>query len=136
MRYKTIDGYGAGSGDVDPDADWMASVVYTPAATLTGRQVKSRYIPAVPVAFIQGALPSGDALPVLLIALMEMRMRGTGEIAIGPAVWSKVGDPSKRVRSRLLRQISGLPADLCRLVARKGRPHLLIAGPGWPAPIR
>jgi hypothetical protein len=63
-------------------------------------------------------------------------MRGTGEIAIGSAVWSKVGDPSKRVRSRLLRQISGLPADLCTLVARKGRPHLLIAGPGWPVPIR
>ena len=136
MRYRTITGHGAGSRSSDPDADWMAGAAYTPAAALTGRQVKSRYIPAVPVAFVQGALPAGDALPVLLIALMEMRMRGTVEIAIGSAVWSKVGDPSKRVRSRLLRQISGLPTDLCTLVARKGRPHLLIAGPGWPAPIR
>lgn len=61
-----------------------------------------------------------------------MRMRGASEIAIGPALWAEVGNPSERVRARLLRQIAGLPGRLCTVVARQGRPHLLKAGPDWP----
>ncbi len=86
--------------------------------------------------FVRQTLVIGDALPLLLVALTEMRMRGTNEIAIGPAMWAEVGNPSKRVRARLLRQIAYLPENLCEVVARNGRPHLLKAGSGWPRSIK
>lgn len=107
-----------------------------PAASFNPRAKKSRYIPAIPMEFIRLTLVAGDALALLLVALAEMRMRGTSEIAIGPAIWEQVGNPSKRVRARLLRQIACLPESLCMLVARNGRSHLLKAGPGWPRSIK
>jgi hypothetical protein len=117
---------------IDPFADWMASATLIPATSFAPRRGKPRFIPAIPIEFIQKTLQAGDALAVLLVAVMETRMRGVDEVALGRSVWSKVGSPSKRVRSRLLRQISRLPVEVCVLVSRQGRPHLLQTGPAWP----
>jgi hypothetical protein len=122
--------------NIDPDADWMRQVETVPAARFNSRAKKNRYIPAIPMEFIRQTLIAGDALALLLVALAEMRMRGTNEIAIGPALWGQAGNPSKRVRARLLRQIACLPEDLCTVVARNGRPHLLTAGTNWPTGSR
>ena len=121
---------------IDPDADWMQQAETIPAARFSPRARKNRYVPAIPMEFIRQTLIAGDALALLLVALAEMRMRGTREIAIGPALWAEVGSPSKRVRARLLRQIAGLPESLCTVAARKGRPHLLTAGKEWPQSTR
>jgi hypothetical protein len=121
---------------IDPDADWMRQAETIPAARFNPRPKKNRYIPAVPLEFIQRTLGAGDALALLLVALAEMRMRASSEIAIGPALWAAIGNPSKRVRARLLRQITSLPENLCTVLARKGRPHLLKAGPSWPRAIK
>lgn len=121
---------------IDPDADWMRQADIVPAASFNPRTKKNRYIPAIPLEFVQLTLAAGDALALLLVALMEMRMRGTSEIAIGPGLWEQVDNPSKRVRARLLRQIACLPESLCTIVARKGRPHLLKAGSSWPCPVK
>lgn len=126
----------AHAASIDPDADWMRQAEAIPAARFSLRARKNRYIPAIPMEFIRQTLVAGDALPLLLVALKEMRMRGTSEIAIGPALWAEVGNPSKRVRARLLRQIAALPESLCTVVARNGRPHLLKAGPGWPRSLK
>jgi hypothetical protein len=116
----------------DPSADWMEGAIHIPANSFVLGRGKPRYIPAIPLDFIQKTLQVGDALAVLLIAVMETRTKGVDEIALGPSVWAKVGNPSKRVRSRLLRQISQLPEEVCVIVSRRGRPHLLTAGPAWP----
>lgn len=116
----------------DSDADWMRQAEAIPAARFNPRARKNRYVPAIPMEFIRQTLIAGDALALLLVALAEMRMRGISEIAIGPALWAEVGNPSKRVRARLLRQIACLPEGLCMVIARRGRPHLLKAGVGWP----
>ncbi|TFH72492.1 hypothetical protein E3V39_13075 [Gammaproteobacteria bacterium LSUCC0112] len=121
---------------VDPDADWMRHSETLPAEHFNPHAKKLRYIPAIPMEFIQQSLIAGDALALLLVALAEMRMCGASEIALGPAMWAKIGNPSKRVRARLLRQIAWLPENLCVLFARKGRPHLLKTGPGWPCGIK
>ncbi len=110
----------------------MRQAETVPAARFNHRAKKNRYIPAIPMEFIRQTLVAGDALPLLLVALAEMRMRGTSEIALGSTLWAEVGSPSKRVRARLLRQVATLPACLCAVTARKGRPHLLIAGANWP----
>lgn len=123
---------GSNRAAIDPDADWMRQAETVPAARFNPRAKTNRYIPAIPLEFIRQTLIAGDALPLLLVALAEMRMRGTSEIAIGPALWAVVGSPSKRVRARLLRQIAAVPECVCALIARKGRPHLLIAGTKWP----
>jgi hypothetical protein len=120
----------------DPDADWMRQAETIQAARFNPRAHKNRYVPAIPMEFIGQTLIAGDALALLLVALAEMRMRGIREIAIGPGLWAQVGDPSKRVRVRLLRQIAQLPASVCTLTARNGRPHLLTAGAAWPKPFR
>lgn len=96
---------------------------------------RERYIPAFPLSFLQHAAPAGDALPILLIAFATMRIKNEKEISLGPSVWSMIGNPGPRVRSRLLRQISGLPVSLCIIESRVGRPHLLRAGPDWPVKI-
>ena len=121
---------------VDPDADWMRQAETLPAASFNPRTRKNRYIPAIPMEFIRLTLVAGDALALLLLALAEMRMRGVSEIAIGPALWAEVGDPGKRVRARLLRQIARLPETLCTLVPRNGRPYLLKTGPWWPHSLK
>jgi hypothetical protein len=120
----------------DPDEDWMVDAVLTAASTFSRRQPRVRFVPAFPVEFLQAASAAGDALPLLLLAFAEMRVRQVGEIAVGPALWAAAGNPSKRVRSRLLRQLSCLPGELCELIVRKGRPHLLRAGPRWPKPLQ
>ncbi len=121
---------------IDPDADWMRQAETVPAVRFNPRAKKNRYIPAIPMEFIRQTLVVGDALPLLLVALAEMRMRGASEIAIGPSLWAEVGNPSKRVRARLLRQIACLQENLCKVVARKGRPHMLRAGPSWPRSLK
>jgi hypothetical protein len=90
------------------------------------------YIPAFPLRFLQQVVSVGDALPLLLVALTKMRMNGESSIALGPALWSMIGNPGPRVRSRLLKQIARLPTSLCTLEARTGRPYLLRTGPDWP----
>jgi hypothetical protein len=120
------------AASIDPDADWMRQAETIPASRFNLRARKNRYVPAIPMEFIRQTLIAGDALALLLVALAEMRMRGASEIAIGPKLWAEVGSPSKRVRARLLRQITTLPTSLCTVTARKGRPHLLIAGVKWP----
>lgn len=119
-------------GVVDSDADWLALSEFVPAATYSARQPRVRFIPALPIEFLQKSLAARDALPVLLVAHAEMRMRRTQEISIGPGIWAAIGNPQKRIRSRLLRQLSQLPRELCVLTPRKGRPHLLRAGRIWP----
>jgi hypothetical protein len=121
---------------IDPDADWMMAAEKIPAAHFNPRPKTNHYIPAIPMEFIRQTLVAGDALGLLLVALAEMRMRGAIEITIGPVLWAEVGNPSKRVRARLLRQIAHLPESLCKVVARDGRPHLLKVGPGWPGAIK
>lgn len=116
----------------DPDADWMRVAENISATATRPSETRAHYLPAIPLSFLRAAAIAGDALELLLIALAEMRMRANTEIAIGPAVWRRVGNPSKHVRARLLRQIGTLPASLCTLTARKGRPHLLVTGPAWP----
>ncbi len=113
----------------------MASAEIIPAASFRSPTKARRFIPAVPLSFIQETLVVGDALPLVLVLLMEMRIRGAAELAIGPAIWAAVGNPSKRIRARLLRQVSKLPPDVCTLTPRTGRPHLLRVGPNWPKPI-
>jgi hypothetical protein len=119
-------------GRLDPDADWMQVAEKLPAASCHARKKQDPYIPAIPRKFLRLARPAGDALELLLVALAEMRMRGTRELAIGPTLWAQVGNPSKRVRARLLRQIMALPESLCTITPRNGRPHLLTAGLEWP----
>lgn len=126
----------AQAAGIDPDADWMWQAETIPAARFSPRARKNRYVPAIPMEFIRQTLIAGDALALLLVALAVMRMRGASEIAIGPALWAEVGNPSKRVRARLLRQIACLPEGLCTVIARKGRPHLLRMGSEWPKPVR
>ena len=120
----------------DPDADWMPQVETVPAAHFNPHPRKNRYIPAIPLEFVRKTLVAGDALPLLLVALAEMRIRGASEISVGPALWAQVGNPTKRVRARLLRQIACLPKSLCTLIARNGRPHLLNTGTDWPKRIQ
>lgn len=120
--------------DSDPDAYLMASAEVIPAASFRSPTKMRRFIPAVPLSFIQETLVVGDALPLVLVLLMEMRIRGTVELAIGPAIWAAVGNPSKRIRARLLRQVSQLPSDICTITPRNGRPHLLRVGSSWPKP--
>lgn len=110
----------------------MRQAEIIPAARFNPRTKKNRYIPAIPLEFIQQALGAGDALALLLVALMEMRICGGNEIAIGQGLWAQVGSPGKRVRARWLRQIAALPSDLCTVTSRKGRSHLLMVGPSWP----
>ena len=118
----------------DPDVSLMASAEVIPAANFRSPAKVHRFIPAVPLSFIQETLVVGDALPLVLVLLMEMRIRGAAEVAVGPAIWAAVGNPSKRIRARLLRQVSQLPPDICTLTPRNGRPHLLRVGPRWPKP--
>jgi hypothetical protein len=120
---------------LDPDNDWMqvAERLSTTPRTTTGGTLK--YIPAIPMPFLRSVSISGDALPVLLIALAEMRMRNSNEIAIGSRIWNQAGISSKRVRARLLKQIQALPNSICVLSSRPGRPHLLKAGPDWPVAV-
>jgi len=117
--------------NADPDADWMRIAERVPLVSISSRR-QTPYIPALPRSFLRAAAPAGDSLELLLIALTEMRMRCTSEISIGPPLWYQIGSPTKRVRTRLLRQIASLPSTLCLLVPRPGRPHLLIVGPDWP----
>ena len=121
---------------IDPDEDWVQQAELSPASHFNPSSKENRYVPAIPMEFIRQTLRVGDALPLLLVALARMRMRATSEISIGPTLWADVGNPSKRVRARLLRQLADLPQSLCIVVARPGRPHLLKAGPDWPAPAR
>jgi hypothetical protein len=112
----------------------MASAEVIPAASFRSPTKARRFIPAIPLSFIQETLVVGDALPLVLVLLMEIRIRGAVEVAVGPAIWATVGNPSKRIRARLLRQVSQLPAEVCTLTPRKGRPHLLRVGSRWPKP--
>ena len=116
---------------VDSDADWMRVARKLPLE-INSQKKRTLYIPAIPRSFLRAAAQAGDSLELLLIALAEMRMRGISEIAIGPPIWEQIGAPSKRVRTRLLRQIAALPSTLCLVTPRTGRPHLLVAGPSWP----
>ena len=120
---------------IDPDKDWMqvAERLSATPRTTTGGTLK--YIPAIPLPFLRSVSISGDALPVLLIALAEMRMRNSSEIALGSRIWIQAGISSKRVRARLLKQIQALPNSICVLSNRPGRPHLLKVGPDWPVAV-
>lgn len=120
----------------DPDADWLREATLIPASRFSAKPHRCRFIPSFPLEFLKRALPAGDAFPVLLIALAEMRMRGVLELSLGPVVWATLDCPSRRVRARLLRQIAALPEELCTLVKRTGRPYLLKAGPAWPRAVR
>ncbi len=120
----------------DPNADWMAQAERLPVTTHRSPKGETLYIPAIPRTFLRAAAAAGDALELLLVALAEMRMRATTEIAIGPALWKQAGNPSKHVRVRLLSQLGTLPPSLCTLVPRRGRPHLLVTGPDWPRQAR
>lgn len=122
------------TSSVDPDAELILCAVKLPAKA---QPVVSQqpYIPAIPKCFLRLAAAAGDSLELLLVALAEMRMQATKQIAIGPRLWGQVGNPSKRVRTRLLRQIGELPPSLCTLAARLGRPHLLVTGPDWPRSV-
>ena len=117
---------------VDPDADWMAIATKVDVIEAKTKTNRSLYIPAFPIQFLQDISACGDAIGLLLIAMTEMRMRGLAEIPIGQPLWVKVGSPPRRVKSRLLAQIGKAPTDVCTLIARPGRPHLLRVGPKWP----
>jgi hypothetical protein len=119
----------------DLDADWMHLAEKLTMDRPKQRAKKLRYVPAIPLDFLQKILVIGDAVPLILIALTEMRMRRTSEIALGPPIWATVGKPGRRTRSRMLQQLSSLPASLCEVRPRPGRPHLLVAGPDWPKPL-
>jgi len=127
---------GLGKPRSDPDSDWMEVAETLPAAHFNTRSRRNRFIPAFPLAFLQQAQVVGDAIPLLLVALAEMRMRRSDEIPLGPRLWAQVGNPTKRVRTRLLRQMCQLPPNVGIVIARRGRPHLLKAGIGWPQAIR
>jgi hypothetical protein len=116
----------------DPDADWMLVAEKIASASNKNQKAGERFIPAIPQAFLISIASAGDAIILLLISLAEMRIRRTREISLGPQIWMMAGNPSKRVRCRLLRQISRVPASVCTLNARPGRPYLLKAGPDWP----
>lgn len=113
----------------DPDAEIFSSSVLV---SIPKKRMREYYIPSFPMKFLKQIVPARDAIPVLLVALAMMRMKGEEEIALGSSLWLMVGNPGPRIRSRLLRQISGLPETLCQLEARVGRPHLLRTGPDWP----
>lgn len=119
----------------DPDADWMLLAENVLAPTNSTVDKKRRYVPALPLSFLLEIAPAKDAVVILLIMLSEMRMRGKYEFPIGPSIWEKAGVKSKRIRSRLLRHIGELPESVCRIVPRKGQPHLLVSGPDWPKPL-
>jgi len=114
-------------------ADLMANAVKVTTHPNTRYE---HYIPSFPMKFLQQAVVVGDALPLLLVALSMMRIQGKSEIALGPALWSEIGNPGPRMRSRWLKQIAKLPASLCTLEPRKGRPHLLRTGSDWPVRIQ
>jgi len=118
-----------GLAEVELDADLTAMAVKVDIPNTNNRDL---YIPAFPLSFLQQVASAGDALPLLLVALTKMRMKGESEIALGPALWSMIGNPGPRIRSRLLKQIARLPTSLCTLEARTGRPDLLRTGPDWP----
>jgi hypothetical protein len=120
---------------IDPDADLMLAAVRLPVQSRPAK-AQQPYIPAIPKSFLRAIAVAGDSVELLLVALAEMRKRGTSEISLGPALWQQVGNPSKRVRSRLLNQILRLPPHLCVLSARQGRPHLLVTGPDWPHSLK
>ena len=120
---------------VDPDADLMRVAVKLPMVSPSKTRKKIAYIPSIPQSFITATVPAGDSLGLLLTALAHMRMSGTAEISIGAAIWRQIGNPTKRVRTRLLRQIGKLPRTLCRLLYRKGRSYLLVTGKDWPTPF-
>lgn len=122
--------------EIDPDADWMHVSEKFPAGTFKVSTKNHPYIPAIPREFLRKLSPAKDSLELLLVALAEMRMRKVKELAIGPSMWEKVGNPSRSVRTRLLRQISWLPDSTCRIIPRQGRPHLLVAGLDWPRPVQ
>ena len=122
--------------EIDPDADWMQVSEKLPAGTFKVSTKRPPYIPAISREFLRKLSPAKDSLELLLVVLAEMRMRKVTEIAIGPAMWEKIGSPSRSVRARLLHQISWLPDSTCRVMPRQGRPHLLVVGPGWPCPVQ
>ena len=119
---------------LENDDDLMSVAEKIPAVLFRIKKRTTPFIPAIPLSFLQAIIPAGDSVPLLLVCLAEMRIRGVTEIGIGPSIWLKTGNPSKRIRSRLLHQIGQLPPSLCRIIPRKGRPHLLVAGPNWPKP--
>jgi hypothetical protein len=84
----------AQAAGIDPDADWMQQAETIPAARFSPRARKNRYVPAIPMEFIRQTLVAGDALALLPVALAVMRMHGTSEIAIGPALLAEVGTPA------------------------------------------
>ena len=119
---------------LESDDDLMSVAEKIPAALFRIKKRTAPFIPAIPLSFLQSIIPAGDSVPLLLVCLAEMRIRGVVEIGIGLSIWLRSGNPGKRVRSRQLRQIGQLPSSLCRIIPRKGRPHLLVAGPNWPKP--
>jgi len=119
----------------DPDEDWLALAEVIPAHSFREQPKRALFIPSFTLTFLQQLLPAKDAIPILLVAMAEMRMRNTRETPLGPKLWQRVGSPSRRVRSRWLEQIQQLPATLCSLTPRKGRPHLLTQGKDWPQPM-
>jgi hypothetical protein len=120
---------------VDPDADWMQVAERVPAITHTAKIKSLRYIPAFPLSFLLAIAPAKDAVIILLLMLSEMRMQKITEYPIDKPIWDKAGIKSKRIRGRLLSQIGLLPECVCRLIPRKGRPHLLVVGSDWPKPL-
>ena len=115
---------------VKNEVDWMQFAIKVPTSTSTN--LKTPYIPSFPLTFLDAIAPAGDAIPVLLVTMAEIRKRSIEEISLGPSIWAKAGKPSPRVRSRLLSQIAALPERLCTLTPRKGKPHLFKIGPAWP----
>ena len=120
---------------LDSDADWMALAEKLAPTTPIFNKTQP-FIPGFPLAFLQAILPAGDAVPVLLIALAEMRKRGVSECTLGINIFKQLNVSSRRTRSRLLNMIAKLPPNICRLQSRRGRPHLLIIGPEWPRSMR
>ena len=118
----------------DPDADWLMVAEVTPAQAFRNNAKAVQFIPSFPLSFLQRLLPAEDAIPLLLVAMAEMRMRFAKETSLGPSLWQRVGRPSRRVRARWLKQIAQLPRNVCELIPRKGRPYLLRQGADWPQP--
>ena len=116
---------------VKNEVDWMQFAIKVPTSTSTNLKTPP-YIPSFPLTFLDAIAPAGDAIPVLLVTMAEIRKRSIEEISLGPSIWAKAGKPSPRVRSRLLSQIAALPERLCTLTPRKGKPHLFKIGPAWP----
>ena len=113
----------------DVDSELMRTAI---KIQMPSRKSSDRFIPAFPLTFLQQLLPAGDALPILLIAMTEMRMKDMSEVSLGPGLWASIGNPSRRIRSRLLQQIMKLPSSVCTLEKRSGRPYLLHIGADWP----